>query len=251
MPRDSSGNYTLPAGNPVVTGTLIESEWANTTLADIATQLNGVLTRDGLLAPLAPFKLVNGTESVPGLAFAAASGTGMYRTSSRVGFTWLGSEVFRYEVDKFVFSVEGIFNSTAEFNDAATFDGTAEFNDAVAFNGTAEFNELTAYLDFEVGWRDIPVVEADVSNEFQDTQFGMCVIADATQNIPADLMTPGKVISVYNNSASTITITADMGITLRLAGSTSTGTRTLAAYSLATLFCPVADEVTASGASVS
>lgn len=45
MPRDSSGNYTLPAGNPVVTQTLITSNWANTTLSDIAAALTDSLSK--------------------------------------------------------------------------------------------------------------------------------------------------------------------------------------------------------------
>lgn len=46
MPR-SSGIYTLPTGNPVVTGTTITSNWANTTLTDIATTLTNSLASDG------------------------------------------------------------------------------------------------------------------------------------------------------------------------------------------------------------
>jgi hypothetical protein len=40
MSRDGTGTYTLPAGNPVVTGTTISSNWANSTLNDIATALS-------------------------------------------------------------------------------------------------------------------------------------------------------------------------------------------------------------------
>jgi len=47
MPRDIFGNYTLPAGNPVVTGTAIASSWGNTTLNDIATALTNSLSVDG------------------------------------------------------------------------------------------------------------------------------------------------------------------------------------------------------------
>jgi hypothetical protein len=47
MSRNGSGTYTLPAGNPVVTGTTIASNWANTTLTDIATALTGSLAADG------------------------------------------------------------------------------------------------------------------------------------------------------------------------------------------------------------
>lgn len=54
MPRDSSGNYTLPIGNPVIDGTVIDVDWANPTMADIAVQLNNVLTRDGLLGYTVP-----------------------------------------------------------------------------------------------------------------------------------------------------------------------------------------------------
>ena len=65
MPRDISGVYTLPAGNPVVNGTVIESAWANNTLSDIATQLNDVITRGGALGPTAPMKFADGTVALP------------------------------------------------------------------------------------------------------------------------------------------------------------------------------------------
>ena len=47
MSRNGSGTYSLPAGNPVVTGTTISSTWANNTLSDIATALTGSLASDG------------------------------------------------------------------------------------------------------------------------------------------------------------------------------------------------------------
>lgn len=79
MPRDGSGNYTLPVGNPVVTGTLITSAWANATMSDVAVQLNNVLTRDGILGPIGPFKLVDGAVATPGLAFNSEPGLGIFR----------------------------------------------------------------------------------------------------------------------------------------------------------------------------
>ena len=47
MSRNGSGTYSLPAGNPVVTGTTISSTWANSTLNDIASALTGSLAADG------------------------------------------------------------------------------------------------------------------------------------------------------------------------------------------------------------
>lgn len=78
MPRDISGNYTLPAGNPVVNGTIIDVGWANPTMSDIAAQLNGVMTRDGLLAATAPIYFASGSISLPSLAFTAYANTGIY-----------------------------------------------------------------------------------------------------------------------------------------------------------------------------
>lgn len=47
MSRNGSGTYSLPAGNPVVTGTTISSTWANNTLSDIANALTGSVAADG------------------------------------------------------------------------------------------------------------------------------------------------------------------------------------------------------------
>lgn len=51
--RNGSGTYTLPAGNPVNTGTAISSTWANNTLSDIATALSESIARDGQTVPTA------------------------------------------------------------------------------------------------------------------------------------------------------------------------------------------------------
>jgi hypothetical protein len=47
MSRNGSGTYTLPAGNPVVSGTTIASAWANTTLNDLAAAMTGSVAADG------------------------------------------------------------------------------------------------------------------------------------------------------------------------------------------------------------
>lgn len=47
MPRNGSGVYSLPAGNPVVTGTTISSTVQNNTTSDIATALTQSIATDG------------------------------------------------------------------------------------------------------------------------------------------------------------------------------------------------------------
>lgn len=53
MARNGSGTYSLPAGNPVTTGTTISSTWANNTLSDISTALTQSIAYDGQTTPIA------------------------------------------------------------------------------------------------------------------------------------------------------------------------------------------------------
>ena len=47
MPRNGSGTYSLPAGNPVVTGTIISSTTHNNTMSDIASEMTNSVDKDG------------------------------------------------------------------------------------------------------------------------------------------------------------------------------------------------------------
>ena len=57
MSRNGSGTYTLPAGNPVVTNTVISSTWANTTLIDLANAMTGSVAADGQTPMTGPLNL--------------------------------------------------------------------------------------------------------------------------------------------------------------------------------------------------
>jgi len=69
MPRNSSGVYTLPAGNPVVTDTVIDVDWANPTMEDIGNELTLSLPRNGSAGMLGPLMLIQSAvaplEAVP------------------------------------------------------------------------------------------------------------------------------------------------------------------------------------------
>jgi len=90
MPRAPDGTYTLPASNPVVDGTPVASGWANETMDDIAAQLNDVIGRDMIPAPTAPYKSVNGSVALPGIAFAASPGTGLWNAVGSAGYSYGG-----------------------------------------------------------------------------------------------------------------------------------------------------------------
>ena len=105
MSRNGSGTYTLPAGNPVVTGTTISSTWANSTLTDIAATLTDSVAADGQTPMtgnlnLSNNKIVNVTDptlaqdaSTKAYVDAKTNGTsaGSFTTLAASGATTLSS----------------------------------------------------------------------------------------------------------------------------------------------------------------
>ncbi len=71
MARNGSGTYSLPAGNPVVTGTTISSTTHNSTLTDIATALTGSVAVDGQAAMTGNLQM--GSNKITGLAAGTVS----------------------------------------------------------------------------------------------------------------------------------------------------------------------------------
>lgn len=84
MPRNSSGTYSLPAGNPVVSNTLIQSTWANSTLSDVGTAISDSLDRYGRGAMQAALKNIDGTAVAPSITFSSEGTLGAYRVSAGV-----------------------------------------------------------------------------------------------------------------------------------------------------------------------
>tara|TARA_B110000503_G_scaffold49068_1_gene79734 strand:+ start:3007 stop:4776 length:1770 start_codon:yes stop_codon:yes gene_type:complete len=99
MPRDSSGNYTLVAGNPVLSGEVIASSWANNTLDDISTALTNSLDRNGQGGMLAAFRFADGTKEEPGASWSSEITSGFYRPASSTGdlrVSILSSDIMRW-----------------------------------------------------------------------------------------------------------------------------------------------------------
>jgi uncharacterized protein YaiE (UPF0345 family) len=106
MPRNSSGVYTLPAGNPVTTRTIIESSWANNTLSDIATEITESLARNGAGGMTGPMKATDGTAAAPSITFGSETSTGLYRVASgQLGIATGGVQRFNISSSGSTFSV--------------------------------------------------------------------------------------------------------------------------------------------------
>ena len=94
MPRNGSGTYSLPAGNPVTSGTLIEASWANTTLSDLSSAMTDSLARSGEGGMTGPLRSTDGSVSVPSLSFVNETSTGFYRAAATdVRFAMAGVDI--------------------------------------------------------------------------------------------------------------------------------------------------------------
>jgi len=78
MPRNGSGTYVPPAGNPVAPGQTIQSVWANDLVNDMGNEITGSLPRNGAAPMTQQLKLIAGSSSVPGLGFNSEPSTGWY-----------------------------------------------------------------------------------------------------------------------------------------------------------------------------
>ena len=119
---------------------------------------------------------------------------------------------------------------------------------------TATFGSITDESGNAYGYKDLPqnaqtsgytLILSDAGKHISITTGGIGIPANASVAFPI-----GTAIVVYNNSASSQTITI-MTDTLRLAGTGTTGARTLAGYGLATLVKVGTTTWVASGSGVS
>jgi len=100
------------------------------------------------------------------------------------------------------------------------------------------------------GFRDVPR-DASSGGTADVSWNGRCRAVTGGVTIPPSVFSAGATLSLYNDSASSITITQGGGLTLRFAGTTQTGNRTLAARGLCTIWFNSATEAIVSGGGVS
>lgn len=102
--------------------------------------------------------------------------------------------------------------------------------DDVTFNSVADVNGSVRDIPQNAQTSAYTLIAGDAGKHISITTGGVTV--------PTGVFGVGDTISIYNNSGSDQTITqAASGVTLRQAGTASTGNRTLAQYGLCTVIC--------------
>lgn len=167
MSRNGSGTYTLPAGNPVVTGTTIASTWANNTLSDIATALTGSLASDGQTSMtgnlnLNSNKIVNlatptlSTDAVTkAYADALVGGAGSFTTLTSSGATTFTANTASTSTTTGTAVITGGLGVSGRIN-AANFDGIVGANTAAA--GSFTTLSATGVTTVQAGTAALPAI---------------------------------------------------------------------------------------------
>lgn len=90
-------------------------------------------------------------------------------------------------------------------------------------------------------------VSADIPRRTSGFARGQCLATAAGVTLNTSDMAAGYAFTLYNDSASAITLTQGSGVTLRLGGTTTTGNRTVAPRGIATIWCNSGTEAIVSG----
>jgi len=88
--------------------------------------------------------------------------------------------------------------------------------------------------DYTIGFRSVP---QSLNTTAAASDIGKHLYVSATTTVPSGVFVAGNEFLVVNSSASTVTLTQGAGTTLRLGGTATTGTRTIAAYGVASVLC--------------
>ena len=95
-----------------------------------------------------------------------------------------------------------------------------------------QIGNVRAIPQTSVGTSTYTLVSGDIGKHIS--------IASGVVTVPSGVFTVGAAVSIFNNSSGTQVVSGQAGITLRQAGTTNTGQRSVAAYGLTTVLC-VAD----------
>lgn len=288
MPRNASGIYTLPGGNPVTPGDVIEADWANTTLEDVADALTNSLSRTGAGGMLAPFRIADGNVSGPGLSYLNETNTGLYRSGS--GSTWmavLGVNVAQFSTVGLTvaagkaltvlgnasasgtLSVTGATTlaSTLAVTGAITATGGVVGNvtgNVTAASGTSTFNDvvITGALDMTAGSSatitglSTPTNASDAANKgYVDTQDALKLsLTGGTMSgniaMGGNLVTGLGAPSAGGDATNKTYVDAQVATRLALAGGTMSGAIAMGSSKITGLGTPTADQDAATKAYV-
>lgn len=210
------------------------------------------------VAPLVPLMATDGSAGAPSLTFFADQNTGLYRSGSDSMSAATNGAVHLTVDDNGATPLVRIAKGTLRVQDGVVglpglnwdsdtstglyrigagqvgfaASGVLTFQTTTAAGGGALVKDPGGTLQ-TVGYRVLPRSTTATTLAIGDV--GKCVAITAAINIPASVFGAGDVVTIYNDSAGALNLTISAG-TLRLSGTATTGTRSIAARGFCTIW---------------
>ena len=119
-------------------------------------------------------------------------------------------------------------------------------------NINTDLNVTGVVSDSAGSLRNLPQVSKSSAYTLIASDTGKHVsISSGGVTVASGVFSIGDVVTLYNNSSSSQTITQGPSVTLRQAGTSNTGNRSLALYGVATLMCVASNTFVISGVGLS
>lgn len=247
---DDSGDITI--GGDVTANSITFS--SNLTVAGNLTVNGTTTTINSTTLQIDDKNIELGTVATPTDSTADGGGITLKGTTDHT-IIWTDS------TDSWDFSEHVNIASGKEFRIAGT-----KVLDATSLGTAVVSSSLTSVGTITTGtWNGSVIAEdyiADVRNVPQNSQTAAytLVAGDAGKHIsittggvtvPSGVFSIGDAVTIYNNSTSDQTITQGSSVTLRIAGDSTTGNKTLAQYGLCTVLCVASNVFVVGGAGLS
>jgi hypothetical protein len=207
---------------------------ATTARSNLSAAASGAVTSSGITMSTA--RILGRTTASTGAIEEISIGSGLSLTGGTLSSTAGGGTVT---------SVGGTGSANG-----LSLSGTVNTSGNLTLSGSVTSVATGATIDgVTIGYRSIPRSTTTTTAVVGDV--GKCIAVSAGITIPNATFAAGDAVSIYNDSASAVTITQGASLTLRQAGTANTGNRTLAARGMATIWFNSSSEAIISGAGVS
>jgi hypothetical protein len=218
--NNTSGNYTVTVAPISGGGTSVVC----------AQGLRSVIYSDGINVAFADTRIQPGGANTE-IQFKSG---GVFSASSKMTFDGTTTTIDKLKV-----------STTLDVLGAATVDSLVVTTTAAvtgAITGSSTISDSIGNV------RDVPINSKTASYVLLAGDAGKFIsITTGGVTVPSGVFSVSDVLSIYNDSASSQTITQGSGVTLRFVGTSSTGNRTLRLYGLCTILCVASDTFVISG----
>jgi hypothetical protein len=211
----------------------------NNTSSAITVKVSG---QTGVSVPAAAKILLvsNGTDIVNatnymatltvGGALAASSTLSVAGASTLTGATTLTGAVSGAGINAYLASPPAIGGTAAAAGSFTTVAASSTVTATGAITGSTANDSVGNVRNIVQQTKSAPYTLVATDN-------GQCIVTNSGVTVPTSVFSTGNVVTIYNNSGSSITITQGSSMTLQWAGqsTSTTGNRTLALYGIATV----------------